>query len=367
MMKKNEKRKNSTMKKLIPAAGMLALSASMLATSTYAWFTMNKEVAVTGMQVNTTVGSNLLISHDTLTAADANAENTFKTSDITTVSGKLEPVSTIDGVNYFYTANTNVLGSGDAISDAYIAYNPASTDAFNSNYGTTGAVGYIDYCFELKANAATSGTNEYINVTDLQLTYGGTSSDKAFRVAYFVQDLGTAHSADNGGVGTLKTILKDSSAANFTTNSAIKTTSTLDTVTAANTAATLAEVTGGTTNYYRVVVRLWIEGEDTTCNNTTFNTLTGEWGLNMTIKMETATTAAVNALTLNYGAVVDLSDDSASATSVVIDGVTYYQLSTNSTYYTTDGTFASTSRVYQYNGTNNHMYDVTNKVKRPTA
>jgi hypothetical protein len=327
---------------------------------------MNKEVAVTGMQVNTTVGSNLLISHDTLADASANAEGTFKTSDITTVSGKLEPVSPIDGVNYFYTANTNVLGSGDAISDAYIAYDPASTAAFNSNYGTSGAVGYIDYCFELKANAATSGTNEYINVTDLQLTYGGTSSDKAFRVAYFVQDLGTAHNADNGGVGTLKTILKDSSAANFTPTKAVDDVDSLADVTY-GTAATLAEVTGGTTNYYRVVVRLWIEGEDTTCNNTTFNTLTGEWGLNMTIKMEGATTNAVNALTLSYGAVVDLSADTASATSVVIDGVTYYQLSTNSTYYTTDSTFASTSRVFQYNSTNNHMYDVTNKVKRPTA
>lgn len=33
-MKTNAKRKNSAVKKLIPAAGMLALSASMLATST---------------------------------------------------------------------------------------------------------------------------------------------------------------------------------------------------------------------------------------------------------------------------------------------------------------------------------------------
>lgn len=34
MLKKNDKRKGNNAKKLIPAAGMLALSASMLATST---------------------------------------------------------------------------------------------------------------------------------------------------------------------------------------------------------------------------------------------------------------------------------------------------------------------------------------------
>lgn len=50
-MKTNAKRKNSAVKKLIPAAGMLALSASMLATSTYAWFSMNKTVTVNSMQI----------------------------------------------------------------------------------------------------------------------------------------------------------------------------------------------------------------------------------------------------------------------------------------------------------------------------
>ena len=40
----NENNKNSAAKKIIPAVGMLALSATMLSTSTYAWFTMNKEV-----------------------------------------------------------------------------------------------------------------------------------------------------------------------------------------------------------------------------------------------------------------------------------------------------------------------------------
>lgn len=363
-MAKNElKKKNSPMKKLIAATCMLGLSATMLGTSTYAWFTMNKTVTVTGMQVNTTVGSNLLISHDTTAGNTANAENTFFTSDTTAISGMLEPVSTINGVDYFYTANNNVMGNGDAIADTYIAYNPANTAAFNTNYGTSEAVGYLDYAFELKANN-TDAAARYINVTDLELTYGGTSSDKAFRVAFFVQDLGTSHSNDSGVPGTLKTILKDSTAGNFTTNQAVSSTSATAGVTY-GTAANLATVAAGTTNYYKVIARLWIEGEDTTCNNTTFNTLKDKWGLNMTMKLEDAT-GGVTALTLNYAAKLDLTSETVTTTTFVVDNITYYQLGTNTDYYTTSsGSLTSTSRVFKKTA-DNHMYDVTNTVTLPT-
>ena len=39
-------------KKLIPAIGMLMLSAVMLATSSFAWFSMNESVTATGMSVS---------------------------------------------------------------------------------------------------------------------------------------------------------------------------------------------------------------------------------------------------------------------------------------------------------------------------
>jgi hypothetical protein len=361
-MKTNTKKKGNPAKKLIPAAGSLMVSAVMLATSTYAWFTLNKEVSVTGMQVNTTVGSNLLISHDTTSDTTANADTTFKTIDAEVISGKLEPVSTVNGTSFFYTDSNNVQGNGDAMSDTYVVYNPSSTDAFNTNYGTSGAVGYLDYAFELKANN-TTGNTQYINVTDLELTYGGTSSDKAFRVAYFVEDLGTAHSGGTGAPGSLVTILKESTTGNFTSNQAVDSTSTLGAVTY-GTAAKLAEVAQGTTHYYKVVARLWIEGEDTTCNNTVFNTLTGKWGLNMTIKLEDST-GGVTALTLDYGT-INLSADTASATTLVIDGTTYYQLTTNTGYYTTDSTLTSTSRVFEKT-TGNKMYDITNKCTLPAG
>lgn len=61
------KKKNTTMKKLVPAAGMLALSATMLATSTYAWFTMSREVEVKNIQMTASVPEDLQISLGKLT------------------------------------------------------------------------------------------------------------------------------------------------------------------------------------------------------------------------------------------------------------------------------------------------------------
>jgi hypothetical protein len=65
-MKKMMK-KNSAAKKMIPALGMLMISASMLATSTYAWFTMSDTVSVTGMKLKATAEDGLLISDYTKT------------------------------------------------------------------------------------------------------------------------------------------------------------------------------------------------------------------------------------------------------------------------------------------------------------
>ena len=70
MMKNNDKRKGNNAKKILPAAGMLALSASMLATSTYAWFTMSREVEVQNIKLTASVPEDLQISLGKLDTAD---------------------------------------------------------------------------------------------------------------------------------------------------------------------------------------------------------------------------------------------------------------------------------------------------------
>ena len=51
-------------RKLIPAFAMLVLSAVLLSTASFAWFTSNATVAATGMKVQATTAANLLISTD---------------------------------------------------------------------------------------------------------------------------------------------------------------------------------------------------------------------------------------------------------------------------------------------------------------
>ena len=50
------------MRKLIPAVAMLLVSAVLLSTATFAWFTMNDEVTASGMQIQAKASGSLLIS-----------------------------------------------------------------------------------------------------------------------------------------------------------------------------------------------------------------------------------------------------------------------------------------------------------------
>ena len=379
MMKNNNKKKGSTAKKLMPAAMMLAVSASMLGTSTYAWFTMNREVTVTGMQVNTTVGSNLMIAKTTTDATTALTDADFKTSDVDILSALLEPVSTINGEDFFYTDTANVDGRGDAMADTYIEYDPSDTSDFNSKYETTGAIGYKDYAFQLKANNTTNNP-AYINVTGLDLVYGAAAeTEHAYRAAMFVEDIGTSLGATTGDVGTLKTILAPTGTASgyyFTSGSAVKDEDELASVSSLSTAANIATVSANSTHYYKVVVRLWLEGEDQTCNNSVFNTLKDKWALSLKINMQDAT-GGVTAI--NRTATASKTDIAAgttvSATPVVIDNVNYYEITgatlggdgTTKLYKSGSSAAAVAAGDTIYKIVNNHPIDVTNQINITTT
>lgn len=59
------------MRKLIPAVIMLLISAMLVGTSTYAWFSMNRTVTVTGMQVQAKAEKSLVVSAAAPTASTA--------------------------------------------------------------------------------------------------------------------------------------------------------------------------------------------------------------------------------------------------------------------------------------------------------
>lgn len=352
---------------------------------------MNKEVTVTGMQLNTKVSDNLLISADSLTSNARKADDTFYNSLIQTTGGLIEPVSTINAQNFYYTAGTNVQGDGDAINDEYSAYNPASKDAFASAYALEGSdatnvVGYVDYVYQLKA--INGSTDSEIRLTDLTLTYGKSvdNGQKAYRVAIFSEDLGykngagtfTGEHAPTGDLtaSTLETILTPYGATNFTVVSsaqkAVKDEDELDTVT--YNGDVRLDVGTNRTQYYKIVVRVWLEGEDTTCNNATFMDLTDKWSLDMKWELVADTTAKTG--TTNYsvdnitlalaGATkVDLTSATLATSTTTFDAYALYKIDTikidGKDLYSDTATITAASHIYKI--VDGHPLEVTNQCK----
>jgi len=351
-------KKSSAKKKLLPAIGMLAISATMLATSTYAWFTMSKEVQVTGMEVKTTVGSNLLISTDNM---DANYTSQTLSQ---TRKALLEPTSTINGVTgtYYYTVNAKA--NGDAVVDAYDLYAEDAATAvknatagkpnydidFNNAYklGSSGtftaaniamtddangaAYGYIDYTFYLKAtsNGTASTNNQELRMTKCDLDYAGgaldsdgdvgkvNGPDRAWRVAVFAQDI-TATKPGTGRVATdvaasasnQKGLLSIDGAAYQTVsegkNQAVSGDKALgDVVNNGTSGVILDKISANNViKYYKVTVRLWLEGEDKTCTSETYAALTNKYKLDLAFELADGNaggitdTAAVTNITSN--------------------------------------------------------------------
>lgn len=145
-MKKINSKNGSAAKKLIPAAGMLGISAVMLGTSTFAWFTMSKEVNVTGIKMTASVPSNIQISlgnnmfnstGEDWAALDVTVDsgkltgvkvpgaddkdldwtNTVAISDYYAF-GKLTPATSITGANLYFTKSATGVGKTIKMTDA---------------------------------------------------------------------------------------------------------------------------------------------------------------------------------------------------------------------------------------------------------
>lgn len=157
--KTNTNKKSSARKKLIPAAGSLMISAAMLSTSTYAWFTMSREVEVNNIQMVATVPEDIQISLGALTDGELNLNTgtlpatTAKASRASTPTkdtdwsntadigkyyefGRLIPASSTDGANVFFTPDANGVGKTVKDSAVYIKAN-GGTDSESKSYQAT--------------------------------------------------------------------------------------------------------------------------------------------------------------------------------------------------------------------------------------
>ncbi|MBO4539388.1 MAG: hypothetical protein J5781_03870 [Clostridia bacterium] len=303
--------KEKSTKKIFYAVIMLLIAALLVGTTTYAWFSMNKTVTVTGMVVKVRATDNIMIAED-------NDEDDFEFSLDQVRSGNLRPASTIDGVNYFYPLASNVGPTGSTRTDAYEVYSEAAEagtpapnkalnthagkanhdTAFNANYDVTvidadnEAYAYIDYSFYLKATNAADFSQDVV-LSKCNLIYDNGSYDfaaqgatKAWRIALFSYETAAETEVSDATVATLsnlKIILSPANANYFNAGKAADSISSRDDVIKLGNAgsATVGTVEKEDTAYFKVVVRLWLEGEDNTCKVDTFAGLTDDWALDL--------------------------------------------------------------------------------------
>ena len=304
-MKTNQKKNTSAKKKLIPAVAMLTTSAVMLSTATYAWFTMSREVEVTGIKLTATTPQTIEISlgqattSNTLThGVEATAPNsddmwthTAATGSVYQDFGKLIPVSSVDGFNIFYTEKATE--NGKKVSDVPNPFTKAETAVGwefkeGGKSAETGAV----------VNAAENdGSGYYLDIpvwfrttsTDavtlgLEVEIKNSSDDdtksvlyKAARVAILPEtksaqkvfsETGAKYYKDGKAVATAGATLAasygDVSAATEATVTGGKVTNPDAATQVATVTASTGTGYGGAVKYY---IRVWLEGEDEACWN----------------------------------------------------------------------------------------------------
>ncbi len=297
----------------------------------YAWFTMSRTVRVRGMEVKTRVSGNLLI-------AENNSGDEYYGTDL--VQGRkalLEPVSTATALDdgFYYTVDAKADGaklhtaSGDYVfkkynestansfaGDATASHKTKYDPAFNSEYQITAqsqefgvAYGYIDYTFYLKATA--DATNNEIRLTKCNLsrndvainnsgTEVGVNTDLAWRAAVFAVDTAkeTTDAVPVASGNMVGNILSLTDAENhddkWVTGSGTTAAATYN-----GTAVKIATgLTAQETSYYKVTVRLWLEGQDTTCNSQTYAALQDDsWKLDLQFDLVPSTDTSTPAVT----------------------------------------------------------------------
>ncbi len=165
MTKTNKKSKNT--RKLLGAVGMLTVSAAMLVSSTFAWFTMNKTVKATAMEVKAHAEEGLLINEK---AAPGNTWDDIATAAQTDVAQaiQLRPASTSNLADWWH-ANSKKTNS-----EAGAGTNGVDTD---NTVAISNGVYYSDIKpgatgMAVKTTDAAEGTQAETNVYYKDATYG---------------------------------------------------------------------------------------------------------------------------------------------------------------------------------------------------
>lgn len=261
-------------KKLISAIAMLTVSAVTLSTATYAWFTMNKEVSVTGMQLKAQATDGIVISGDNKATWTTDWDVEMTAGVVlypTSTDGSKTPTWAVAYSKDFDDANKNQTGSG-AYTDLTITYDAslASGTTFTAGVDGVGKAASPNRNYVLKKTfwIKSTGENDWttgLNVDEVTASVADTSGsgsgnlNKALRVLMVIYD----------GTGAAKDSFIYAPMDGYDNSIKYKNGSSL-TLIAHNTAH---DVDGITTipntdaNALKVEMYMYYEGEDTNCKS----------------------------------------------------------------------------------------------------
>jgi hypothetical protein len=312
-MKNNQKK--STLRKIVPAFGMLMVSASMLATSTYAWFTMNKEVTVQNLAVQAKAEGGLLISETQgYGASDIWDDSANTTAEVTGAKVALYPTSTANSSAWYHatskTANDAANASSGAASanksDGYTTLNLASNqlqaadagkngkkevyyvDSGTSGYDADDAKYYLKYTYYLKTSTEGTTTlgldsgDQNLNISVVNVT-GNTNStalNKSLRVGIEINGKFYIFAPVSGATGSY--YVNASSTATTAIDSSASTHAAPMTI-----ATGLGSLPGVKADGTPVYVYMWYEGEDVNCKSENVTAILDELTVNLEFKLVT--------------------------------------------------------------------------------
>jgi len=271
--------KFSAKKKLASAVAMLMVSTVMLSSATYAWFTMNKEVSVTNMQVKAKADQGLLIN-EIADYSDSHWDEEATTNQEAGI--QLHATSTAETNSWFYAyskkSNDAAAASASAnsqnLSGSYNTLTATPKTLQTASAGTSaltevyyrdidgdstyddGEGYYVKYTYYLKSSAdaispvLTSG-GESLQIKDVAVegNTGSANLDKSLRVAVVVNNRAYIFAPLNTQAGTYY----------------VGTGHTATTPLTVNGITDLASIPSVTTDGTPVYVYLYFEGEDANC------------------------------------------------------------------------------------------------------
>ena len=235
-------------KKLIPAFCMLLVSAVMLGSSTFAWFSMNNKVTASGLDVTAKSNTKFLMITGSLAGGKV-ADTADATAALTKTSGasdnKVLPVSLFTAIaGDWFTANSPKYDAATGTGSVITKVNKVSGDALN-NYVLT----YKCYIALAKGS---DNLSTRINAKVLTNNDDASALASAIKVAMTI--------TQNGGNAVTPVVVASTGTEFGTTDSKF------------NLTATDAE----TQSYVEVVMYVYIDGFDSTINSKDFTAITGK-------------------------------------------------------------------------------------------